>query len=166
VSSGPADPSDLLVSDAERERSVEELRRHLEEGRLTVDEFSGRVDAAYAARTRGELARVLSQLPARQAEPALPRRPSLALLAARQAGYSAVVILVCSLVWLFTGANGDFWPRWVILVLAISLVVRVGRAAFGDVEAREKLERRFGGVGPHEQRRLPPARRDPPHDRG
>ena len=164
MSGVPADPSELLVSDAERERSVIELRRHLADGRLTVEEFSGRVDAAYSARTRGELARVLSQLPERRHDSVpndVPQRPSLLVLAARQAGYSALIVLVCSLVWVFTGTSGDYWPRWVILALGISFVLRVGRAALGDEEARERLERRFGGgVRPH--RRLPPAPRDPP----
>ena len=164
MSGAPADPSELLVSDAEREQSVVELRRHLADGRLTVEEFSGRVDAAYSARTRGELGRVMSQLPERRHDPVrndVPQRPSLLVLAARQAGYSALIVVVCSLVWAFTGADGDFWPRWVILALAISFVVRVGRAALGDVEARERLERRFGGSGAA-GRRLPPAPRDPP----
>ena len=164
MSGVPADPSEVLVSDAEREQSVIELRRHLADGRLTVEEFSGRVDAAYSARTRGELARVLSQLPDRRHDPVPSdghQGPSLSVLAARQAGYSALIVLVCSLVWAFTGAGGDYWPRWVILALAISFVARVGRAALGDVEARERLEQRFGGgVGPG--RRLPPAPRDPP----
>jgi DUF1707 SHOCT-like domain len=166
MNGSPGDGSGLLVSDAERERSVSELRRHLEEGRLTVDEFSDRVDAAYAARTRGELARALSQLPERQTDPApseAPERPSLPFLAARQAGYSALVVVVCSMVWTFTGSHGDFWPKWVILVLAISFVARVGRAALGDPETRDKLEQRYGGdLTP--SRRLPPAPRDPPSD--
>jgi DUF1707 SHOCT-like domain len=150
MSSAPADSSELLVSDAEREQSVSELRRHLTDGRLTVEEFTGRVEAAYSARTRGELARVLSQLPERRHDPVrndVPERPSLLVLAARQAGYSALIVLICSLVWAFTGADGDYWPRWVILALVISFVARVGRAALGDAEARERLEQRFGGGG-------------------
>lgn len=44
-----------LVGDAERERSLEELRGHLLEGRLTAGEFEERVDAAHRARTRDDL---------------------------------------------------------------------------------------------------------------
>jgi DUF1707 SHOCT-like domain len=58
--------ADLLASDAEREQVVAALRAHLEEGRLTLDEFTDRVSSAYAARTRGELAVALRQLPRRQ----------------------------------------------------------------------------------------------------
>ncbi len=56
------DPS-LRVSDAEREQAVISLRDHLLAGRLTLDEFSERVDAALRARFGGELARVQEDLP-------------------------------------------------------------------------------------------------------
>jgi hypothetical protein len=57
------DPS-LRVSDADREQAVAALREHLLAGRLTLAEFSERVEAALTARVGGELARVLEDLPA------------------------------------------------------------------------------------------------------
>jgi hypothetical protein len=51
------------VSDAEREYVGELLQRAVGQGRLTVDEFAERMDAAMAARTRGELNAVLLDLP-------------------------------------------------------------------------------------------------------
>lgn len=54
---------DLRVSDAEREQSVVSLREAAAEGRLTLEEFSERVGAAYGSRTRGELAQVVHDLP-------------------------------------------------------------------------------------------------------
>jgi Domain of unknown function (DUF1707) len=51
------------VSDAEREHVGELLQRAVGQGRLTVDEFTERMDAAMAARTRGELNAVLLDLP-------------------------------------------------------------------------------------------------------
>jgi len=39
------------------------LRRALGQGRLTMDEYDGRVAAAYAAKTRGELALLTQDLP-------------------------------------------------------------------------------------------------------
>jgi Domain of unknown function (DUF1707) len=60
----------LRVSDAEREEAVTRLRAAAGDGRLTVDELDERTTAAYAAVTRGDLARLLDDLPG----PALPER--------------------------------------------------------------------------------------------
>ena len=56
-------PTPILASDAERERSVALLRDAVGEGRLTLEEFSGRVGLAQAARTDQELARLTRDLP-------------------------------------------------------------------------------------------------------
>jgi hypothetical protein len=63
------------VSDLEREETVRSLRDELAAGRLTLEEFSERVDEAYGARTRGELQLVRRQLPELTAA-APPRRPA------------------------------------------------------------------------------------------
>jgi hypothetical protein len=57
------DDASLRVSDADREQAVIALREHLLAGRLTLEEFSGRVEAALRARLGGELARVREDLP-------------------------------------------------------------------------------------------------------
>jgi len=54
---------DELIDDGARERAVEELREHMLAGRLTTDEFEGRVASAQAARTRADLDAVRSNLP-------------------------------------------------------------------------------------------------------
>jgi len=54
---------DLRVSDAERQAAVRRLERALRDGRLTIVEFDQRVQAAYAALTRGELDDLTSDLP-------------------------------------------------------------------------------------------------------
>jgi hypothetical protein len=61
----------LRVSDAERELAVAQLREAAGEGRLSVEELDERTTAAYAAVTRGDLARLLDDLPAAP----LPERP-------------------------------------------------------------------------------------------
>ena len=53
----------LKASDADRERIVEQLRKHAAEGRLTMDEFEERMSAAYEARTYGALAELTRDLP-------------------------------------------------------------------------------------------------------
>jgi hypothetical protein len=61
-------------SDAERDQAVASLREHLLAGRLTLEEFSERVGAAYEARTAEELERLEADLPAPMA--ASTRKPT------------------------------------------------------------------------------------------
>ena len=53
----------LRIGDAEREAVAAELREHYAHGRLTLDEFSQRLDAVFAARTQRDLQRITSDLP-------------------------------------------------------------------------------------------------------
>ena len=66
------DPHDLRASDAERERTVEELRAHAAAGRLDSAELEDRLGRALAATRRAELADVLADLPAERARQAAP----------------------------------------------------------------------------------------------
>ena len=63
--------ADVRVGDTERQAAVDRLLAHTSEGRLTVADFDNRAAAAYAARTRGELDRLFTDLPPHQ--PAPPR---------------------------------------------------------------------------------------------
>jgi Domain of unknown function (DUF1707) len=112
----------LLVSDADRARVVEELQGHYETGRLTLEELQQRVDEAHSARTESQLENALRQLP-----PA--KLPSIHLHDTRWRSLALQYVLVnvvAILVWLFSGAHGDFWPRWVLVVTLVSF----GRRAF------------------------------------
>ncbi|MFE9023237.1 DUF1707 and DUF4190 domain-containing protein [Streptomyces sp. NPDC007808] len=60
--SGPYIPA-MLASHADRERAVDVLRAGYGEGRLEQPEFEQRVARAYAARTVGELALLVADLP-------------------------------------------------------------------------------------------------------
>ncbi|MDG4796812.1 DUF1707 domain-containing protein [Micromonospora sp. WMMD1082] len=60
----------LRVSDREREEVVELLGKAAAEGRLTLDEYTERAGAAHAALTRGELAKLTSDLPDAPGRPA------------------------------------------------------------------------------------------------
>lgn len=55
--------SNLLASDADREHIAERLRTALTEGRLTHDEFEGRLHDALSARTYGQLDPLVADLP-------------------------------------------------------------------------------------------------------
>ena len=52
----------LRASDQDREGALQQLAAAAGDGRLTLEEYSERADAALAARTRGELDRVLADL--------------------------------------------------------------------------------------------------------
>jgi hypothetical protein len=54
----------IRASDAERDATVIRLREAMTEGRLTLDDFSQRTDAALTALTRDQLAAVVADLPA------------------------------------------------------------------------------------------------------
>jgi hypothetical protein len=77
----------VRASDAEREQVVAELREHAAEGRLTLEEFSQRIDETYAAKTLAELEEVRRDLPAVAATPsARPRRKARRWLVAIMGG--------------------------------------------------------------------------------
>jgi hypothetical protein len=61
---------DLRASDAEREAVVGRLNTAVGEGRLTLDEFSHRLQDAYGAATRGELEPLTADLPESAPAPA------------------------------------------------------------------------------------------------
>jgi len=112
----------LRASDADRERTAAALRRHHVAGRLDTDELQDRLGRCYAARTEGELAALLADLP--DDEPAPHRRvargprigaPLIAvvLLAAAVAGSVAAV-----------AHGGHPGP---LPLLAVFLLLRAGR---------------------------------------
>jgi DUF1707 SHOCT-like domain len=115
---------DLRVSQAERDEVVALLAGHFADGRLTVEEYEERVEAALAARTGRDLEPLLADLPAADPPPAPARtrrrreRGSVRapLIPARLVAVAAVIVLAIAtgpwalwLLWpalLFTGAYG------------------------------------------------------------
>jgi hypothetical protein len=69
-------PSNMRVSDTERQRTVDELRRHCAAGRIDMDEYGRRVEKALAAERLDELDGILSDLPIlRIADPSADSEP-------------------------------------------------------------------------------------------
>lgn len=60
---GPTGPADLRCSDVDRERVTEALRQAAGDGRLTLTELEERLDAAFKARTYGDLQPITADLP-------------------------------------------------------------------------------------------------------
>jgi hypothetical protein len=67
VANGP----DLRIGDADRETTAARLREHYAQGRLTLEEFNQRIDAAFAATTQSQLSTLTRDLP-RLAAPQAP----------------------------------------------------------------------------------------------
>ncbi len=132
-------PLYLRASDDDRERVVDELRRHAAEGRLSVDELEERTERALAARTVGELALLTRDLPEPRPEPApRPRarpRPDLRVFVA--------VMTLLIVIWALSGA-GYFWPLWPLLGWGF-FVLGPGRA-FGLCGRRQRRHRSARGT--------------------
>lgn len=58
---------EMRVGDVERESVAAELREHFASGRLNQDELNERLDRVFAAKTRGDLHALMSDLPSAQA---------------------------------------------------------------------------------------------------
>src|SRR5437868_6387227 len=105
-----APDSDLRVSDQQRERAAREIREHFAAGRLTDDELSDRVQAAYSARTEKDLKSLLADLPklpatrAEQKAEVAERRRHLQRRMLQEAGGGAALFLLCTVIWLISGA--------------------------------------------------------------
>ncbi|MGW6745413.1 DUF1707 SHOCT-like domain-containing protein [Streptomyces sp. NPDC055025] len=60
----PVEPAGIRASDADRDRIADILREALAEGRLDAEEHAERIDSVYRAKTVGELAPLIRDLPA------------------------------------------------------------------------------------------------------
>lgn len=59
----PAPGPDLRISDADREATVAALGEHFTQGRLTLEELLARLDTAFTATRRSEIAQTTRDLP-------------------------------------------------------------------------------------------------------
>jgi hypothetical protein len=143
-----ADHSDLRASDEQRDRAAQEIREHFAAGRLTDEELSERVHAAYSARTERELSALLADLPklpatrAQQKAELVERRAYLQRRLLQQTGGGLGVFVVCTVIWAVSGGHdhGQFWPIWVLLVVLIPLL-RNGWRLYGPAPELDRVER-------------------------
>jgi hypothetical protein len=160
-------PSALRASDEDRDRLVDELNEHAVAGRLDTDEFEDRLNSAYAARTTAELDALRRDLPVTPRQTALShaqRRSQLTRRMLQEAGGSLGLFLVCTIIWVASGAHGQFWPVWLLIVVAMT-VARSGWALFGpapdldavearlDAQRRRREQHREGPLTDRDQRR-------------
>jgi hypothetical protein len=164
------DPN-IRASDVDRDRTASLLREHLAAGRLSPEEFSDRLDQAFAAKTVGEIDALLKDLPSidlyRLPDAELTRHPRQDSEAPRQSGHHRgwraawgawfTVVAICFVIWGLTG-HGYVWPLWVAGPWGAALAGSwVTANAFGGRSSRRGL----AGGGP-QQRRLPGGDEDLP----
>ncbi|MGY1709019.1 DUF1707 domain-containing protein [Geodermatophilus sp. SYSU D00758] len=143
--SEPVRPEDLRVSDPERAVVQERLRRAVAAGQLDLHEFDTRVQSVWAARTRGELARVTRDLPEPPPPPPAPKPPpplgrafshdaagtAMRVLTIVFASIAAVNLVVWGLVAGTTDASVHAWWVWTAgppaAALAVLYLVGIGR---------------------------------------
>jgi hypothetical protein len=132
----------LRASDGDRERAAADIREHCAPGRLRQDELAERLERAYAAETTAELDQLRADLPplppaSRRAELA-ERRAELSRRLAQETGAAAAPFLICTVIWLLSGANGDFWPAWLLLIPAI-LLFKNGWRLYGPAPELDRV---------------------------
>ena len=141
-----SDDPNLRASDEQRDRAAAEIREHFAAGRLTDEELSDRVQGAYAARTEGELNAVLADLPrlpatrAQQKAEIVQRRRDLQRRLLQDAGGGSGAFLICTGIWVASGASGFFWPIFVALATLVPLL-RNGWRLYGPAPEFDEIER-------------------------
>ncbi len=108
---------DVRASDGEREQAVAQLRAGAAEGRLSVEELDRRVEAAYAAPTRRDLAQLTKDLPRTRA--VTTSRAAEIGFREHVRSYVGVMALLV-IIWALTGM-GYFWPVWPMLGWGIGI---------------------------------------------
>ncbi|HUB05161.1 MAG TPA: DUF1707 domain-containing protein [Solirubrobacteraceae bacterium] len=140
------DAPDLRVSDEQRDRAAQDIREHFAAGRLTDDELSERIQAVYSARTEQELQKLLADLPklpatrAQQKAEIAQRRRDLQRRVLQEAGGGSGAFLICTAIWVGSGASGFFWPIIVALGVLVPLL-RNGWRLYGPAPEFDEIER-------------------------
>jgi hypothetical protein len=139
----PVRPEDMRVSDIDRGEAQDRLRRAHDTGQLDLGEFDERVRNVWTARTRGELRRVMADLPPLPPEPG--RRPVFAdtdggtamrVLTIVWASLTVVNLVIWGIVALSVDAAVYPWWIWVGgpagAALAVLYVSGIGRPPRGS----------------------------------
>jgi hypothetical protein len=123
----PPNP-EIRASDADRDRVAGLLREHCAQGRITMDELHERLEAAYAAKTIGQLQEITSDLPeedlhelpvpasVRSTSPPAPRSPGVLERPGRRAMWAtwAVVSGINIAIWMALVLAGvPVYPWWI-----------------------------------------------------
>lgn len=137
----PVRPDDMRVSDAERNKVQDQLKRAHDAGQLDLNEFDDRIQSVWAARTRGQLEKVTADLP----NLPVPRAPgarapaftdtpggiAMRVLTIIWASLTVVNLAVWGMISLTTAHLLYPWWAWVAIppgaVLAVLYTAGIGR---------------------------------------
>ena len=118
------------AGDRDRQKTAARLGQAFAQGYLEIDEYEGRVQAAFQTHTAGELHLLVGDLPLDRIRRADPRYRAARIAAARLGvrihlgAYFAMAVIVLT-VWAAVAATTGasyFWPIWPILGGAIGLI--------------------------------------------
>ncbi len=123
---GGVPPSQMRLSDAERNEYAEALSRHFADGRLDQAELDERMSKAMSAKTRGDLAGLLDDLPPLPPPPGEPGAmpvPGPPPLPAAHHRRSTVLLAVMIAFLVQASIGAWFWHPAVLWVAIIAIVV-------------------------------------------
>jgi hypothetical protein len=120
----------MRAADADRQHVADQLREALSEGRLDLHEYDERLKDAYAARTYGDLDRLLTDLPnAAPLVPAPRQAMSAATTGSPQDGLTKAWLghiwgpwgkalgfftVIWAIGWIFSSEPVYYWPVWIL----------------------------------------------------
>jgi hypothetical protein len=119
------DPN-LRASDADREATADRLRQHHIDGRLDQDEFQTRLDKCFAAKTVGELAELMRDLPAGPARRDSGTRTNFGPLGSLRMIPIVPIILAIVAIHLLVAALSGLWILIPLVFLARLTISRCG----------------------------------------
>ena len=131
---------DLRASHADREQVIGTLKAAFVQGRLTEDEYEARASQASAARTHGELAALIADIPAGSAT-ARPPTVSDARM-----GVCVIIVAASVLGLILWWAPDNFFAFMMFLLAAATVIVGTPITVGLMVDARH--QRRYGGQLP------------------
>jgi hypothetical protein len=125
----------MRASDADREIVRAVLAEAYSDGRLTREEYDGRLDTLYGSRTLSEVSSLVADLVPPDGPPTAPAPLYSADLRARGASkwrkdveesVAAFLIpsIICTVIWIVVG-GGFFWPMIPMLLLGLNLTKTV-----------------------------------------
>jgi hypothetical protein len=153
---------DLRAADVDRQFVADLLKSALNEGRLSLHEYDERLQETYAARTYGDLDKLLVDLPRADKSQVVPLAPQApvrgpqppAAPAERRLGIPKWVLatwsawisvtLIVNAIWLasvLSGGGDNYWPIWVMLPWGAVLVAGTLAAVVSGDPNRHVAER-------------------------
>ena len=132
----------IRISNVERDEAVSTLGAHLSTGRLELDEYEQRCGKAVAARTRGDIEELFTDLPAPHPDLSSATPPAQLVRKAgqlvrdprggKQFGVAAALTFFVGVPWAIVNFHGGWWlflPLGIVLIVTIALANAAKRPA-------------------------------------